>query len=187
MKGKYVAETFVAPSPEAEVIGQGFLALVNNLQSEDIKPFLKQYQLEAIEGDKWYPMQLVLDIEKAMVEAKVNATQNLVAIGISLVDTMPFPNVTTLEQAIDMLNTMISYGTRNIPEESRWYVAESEPGHVLVTMNMPYPADAVFGYLWGIARRFKPANTKFSVKQVENPKPAEFPGVAFEIRWEMLA
>src|SRR5260221_11531967 len=97
---KYASQTYVAPSPDVEVIGEGVLALLRNLHADDIAPFLKQYNLETVEPEKWYPMQLILDIEKAIVEAKINVSETLVAIGVKGMDTVTFVNVNSLAEAI---------------------------------------------------------------------------------------
>jgi hypothetical protein len=54
--------------------------------------------------------------------------------------------------------------------------------------GMPKPCLAlvlsgIYGVLWAIARRFRPAGVSFTVRLIENPNPEDFPGTAFEITW----
>jgi len=54
--------------------------------------------------------------------------------------------------------------------------------HYIVYHNTPNPDDAIYGFLWGMAARFKGEGEHFVVKQIENPAP-EKARSAFETTW----
>ncbi|MEP7286552.1 MAG: hypothetical protein ABI947_12375 [Chloroflexota bacterium] len=88
---KYVAQPCVASSPEAEVMGTGLLGLIKNLRADDVLPYLQRYGLDSIDADHWYPHQLSLDFQRAIEESHINSTDNLVAIGMAVMEKAPFP------------------------------------------------------------------------------------------------
>lgn len=181
---RYVAQPFIASSEQAEMLGASLSALMDNLQSEEIRPFLEKYSLEQIDPMKWYPQQLVLDFERAIAKSQIDAMYSLVAIGMKGIDSMPLdPNVQTLEQAVILGNTMMRRVCRNIPEDEGAIIVENRPGYLLVIQNVPFPDDMIYGYLWALARRYKPANAMFSVEKVANPNPEQHPGTGFAITW----
>ena len=180
----YVATKFAASSPNAEIMGSVLVGFLTNLRAEDIRPILKTYHLEEIDVNKWYPQQLILDFDKAVAEQKVNATDNLVAIGIKLIDSVPLnPETKTVEDAIRSLDVIARAVVRNVPTEEGFRIVESRPGYALVVANTPWPDDLVYGYLWATVRRYKPANANFTVKEVKNQQPDVNPGVAYDITW----
>jgi hypothetical protein len=181
---KYVAQEGVAASPDVQVIGSVLQAFAQNIRVEETRPLLQKYGFTTIESDQWYPQQLVLDFEMAVANSPFNGGENLVAIGMKIVDTMPFPESTkTIEDGVNAFNLMMRQIFRNTPEDETFFIPTSRPGYLLVIANLPYPYHALYGYLWGLAKRFRPSETEFKVVSVQNPKPEEYPGQAFEITW----
>jgi hypothetical protein len=181
---KYVAKEFVASSPEAQTLGGPIQAYTQNLKTEEIQPFLQKYGLQAIKPDEWVPQQLVLDFQQAIANSSVNSGENLVAIGLRLVETLPFPDTTqSIEDAVLAFNGMMKQVFRNVPADENISVQAKRPGYLLVITNLPYAKDAVFGYMWGLAKRYRPSGAQFSVEPVENPNPDDYPGSAYAITW----
>jgi hypothetical protein len=181
---RYVAQKFVSPSTNAETLGAALMLFFENILAETIRPILEKHGIETLEPDQWYPMQLILDVEKDIVDSPLYGNESLVALGMKAIDTAPFdPSITTIEQAIAALDTIVNYASRNIPEGFGYHLVESRPGYILVTENMPFPDDAIYGYLWAVARRFKPHNTTFTIQRVPDPQPEVYPGEAYEIQW----
>ena len=181
---RYAAQEYVASSPDAEILGAVLLSFVQNVKADELMPFLKKYGLDEMDPNKWYPQQLILDFYKGMADNTINMSENMVAIGIKSVETVPQnPDAKTLEQAILTSNATNKVILRNVPEDEGFAIAESRPGYLLVIDNTPYPADAMYGYFWGLARRYKTPGGGFRVVRVDNPKPDQFPGRAFEITW----
>ena len=179
---KYAAQEYVASSPDAEILGAALLALVQNLKADELLPVLKKYGLDKMDPNTWYPQQLILDFYKGMADNTINISENLVAIGIKAVETVPQdPNAKTLEEAILASNMTNKQIMRNVPEEEGFAIAESRPGYLLIIDNTPYPADTMYGYLWGLAKRYKSPGGTFRVVRVDNPVPDRFPGRALEV------
>jgi hypothetical protein len=163
---RYVAQEYVASSPEAEVIGDLLLSLIDNLKADEIRPILENYipRHEEMEVNRWYPQQVFLDVYKAIAERKVNAAENLVAIGMKAAEHLPFtPEVQTVEQAVAFFSTITKKTHRNIPDTESLLVVETRPGGIVIVNNTPYPADAVYGMLWAFATRFVPAGMSYTV------------------------
>jgi hypothetical protein len=183
-KTHYIAQEYIASSPEAEIIGALMLALVQNLKADELVPMLKTYGLADIDPNKWYPQQLVLDFFKAVAANSVNVSENFVAMGMKSMDMLPIdPRVKTFEESITAFDSTNQQITRNIPADEVLMIAESTPDHVLLIANMPYPIDMVYGYVWVLARRYKPANRSFTVTRVDNPTPDQYPGSALKVIW----
>ena len=181
----YVAQEGIAASPNVQIQGAVLQALVQNIKAEEIRPLLQKYGLATIEPDRWYPQQLVLDFEFAVANSEVNAGENLVAIGMKAVDTIPFPASTrSIEDGVNALNLVMQQILRNVPDDEGIFIAARDSGYLLVTANMPYPEDILYDYLWSLAKRFRPSGSAFKVTAVENPEPEEHPGKAFEITWD---
>ena len=183
--GKHVAQPYVAGKPETEVIGQTVLAFSENLQSELIRPLLPQHGLGNIDPEAWYPHQAWLDVLKAISEnAGGNAMNTFVAFGQKVVETavMP-PELKTIPDVLNALHSIHHMNLRNAVEEEGYVIEAIDDNHYLVYENTPNPSYAIYGFLWGICKRFKQPNEKFTVKEVENPKPDEIPGTCFDIKW----
>jgi hypothetical protein len=177
----YIATTFVAPSPEAETLGGAALSLTGNVRAEDIKLILQKHGLEAIEADKWYPMQLTLDIMKDIVESRENVLEDLVAVGIKTVETAPVaPEVNSIESALSFMNQTVKLISRHIPDDYGVPIQIVDEGHILVTNNMPYPFQLVYGYVWGLVNRFKSPDQIFSIRVL--PEEAGKP-VVISVKW----
>lgn len=182
---KYVAQVGIASSPNVQIVGSVLQALVQNAKVEELRPLLRKYGLETIELDKWYPQQLVLDFHMAVANSEVNAGENLVAIGMKAVDTMPFPETAkTIEDGVNVVDAMTRQIYRNLPDGEGLSIAARRPGYLLVIDNTPYPEDIIYGYLWALAKRFRPSGADFKVRVVENTDPETYPGKAFEITWK---
>ncbi|MEP7286550.1 MAG: hypothetical protein ABI947_12365 [Chloroflexota bacterium] len=181
---KHVAQKFIASTPDAEVFGGALLGVIENIRADEIRPYLQKYNLESLDANRWYPEQLILDFQRAIVESRVNSTDNLVAMGMKGIDSAKLPpEVKTIEQALNALSTMFHTIHRNIPPEETLTVVESKPNFILLVENTALADDILYGYLWGIVKRYRPANASFSVTRVENPVADDYPGTAYEIVW----
>jgi len=182
---KYVAKAGIASGPDGKMLGAVLLAFVQNINAEELEPFLTQFHMSKIEPHEWYSEQLILDFENAILTSRFNSSENLVAIGVKGIDTTPFPpDIKTFEDAIESMNGMSKYVTQNMPDEAKMYIAVHSADGPTITANLPYPKDILYGYIWALARRYKPAGRRFSVKFVENPDPENFPGQAYKVTWE---
>ncbi len=181
--GKYVARPFVAGSPEAEVIGQVVLAFIQNLEAKQVAPLLPKYGLDNIDPEKWYPHQSWMNVLKELCEQS-GSSQALVAFGRKVVETavMP-PEIDSIPKVLDLLHTIHHLNVRNIPEDEGYKIEKLGEKHYMVYENTPNPEDAIYGFIWGLAARYKAPGEHFVVLKVPNPKSDESPGKAFEVKW----
>lgn len=184
---KYTAKPFVAGTPQAEVIGQTVLAFSQNLESDMVAPLLPKHGLGEINPEAWYPHQAWMNVLKELSETP-GGSSALVAFGKSVVQTamMP-PEIDTIPKMLDMLHTIHHMNLRNIPADEGYTIEHVSDRHYIVYENTPNPEDAIYGFLWGLAARFKQPNELFSVHKIENSDPQAHPGKAFSIKWGTAA
>lgn len=182
---KYVAKPYVAGTPEAEVLGASMIAFTQNLAADMMQPILEKFNMTDIDPDGWYPHQVWMDILKTIEDTQGAATQQIfVAFGKQVVQTAAMPPVIqSIPDALNALHAIHHANLRNIPETEGYAVEQIKPNHFIVYENTPNPSDAIYGFLWGMAARFKKPRELFVVRRIDNPKPDEIPGTAFEIKW----
>jgi hypothetical protein len=181
---KYVAQKFVAPSPEAEVMGSTFTVYLNNLRSEDTAPLLAKHGLSTIEPNQWYSMQSMLDIQDDIYRSNSNVSEKMVATGMQFAHDWPFPPETkTVADVLSTLGRVTSQVVRNVPDGYGFTLKLVSEKHIWLFNNTPHNPDGVYGVLWGLVNRFKPKDDMFVVRIIENPEPENHPGTCFDIKW----
>lgn len=181
----YVAKPFVAGTPQAEVIGQVVLAFSQNLEAAQIAPLLPKYGLDNVDPDQWYPHQNWMNVLRDIAQDDTGASSSaLVAFGKQVVETavMP-PEIDTIPKALNALHAIHHMNLRNIPEEEGYTIVEKGPQHYWVYHNTPNPGDTIYGFLWGLAARYKGDGERFVVRIIDNPNPDDVPGSLFEVKW----
>ena len=152
-------------SPNVEVIGASVLSFVENVQSNEIHPYLEKYGLTDIDPHKWYPLQDWLNVINDMAE-KENLSSTLVAIGMKIYQTIELPpeveNSTFAEILMGWDN---AYQAQHRGGDVGEVLVEPlEDNHYKATINIPYPSDMIYGVAYGMGRRFLPDGTHFVVK-----------------------
>jgi hypothetical protein len=181
---KYVAQKFIAPSPDAQVIGFTFKPYLHSLRAEDIAPLLAKHGLPSIDPNQWYPMQRALDIQKDISNANENVSEILVAAGIQFARDWALPPETkTISDALHMVRQLSSKVDRCVPEGFGFTIQEVSEKHIRMFHNTPYTDDSVYGLLWGLVKRLKPDGAMFVVSIIDNPDPENYPGTCFDIKW----
>lgn len=178
----YVAQPFVAGTPKAEVIGQTMIAFSENLEASMIEPILARHGLQRIDENKWYPHQLWMDILKEMGDLPGSGSA-FVAFGRQVVENavMP-PSIQSIPDALNALHAIHHANLRNIPQEEGYSIEVKGERHYIVYHNTPNPEDAIYGFLWGMAARFKGPDEMFIVRAIPNPAPHKARS-AYEIKW----
>lgn len=149
---------FVATS-DAEVIGSAmhnfFVSLNQEMFSSIVKDTLAEHGIVQIQNEHWYPLQISLDVFKRIDEAGLNASENLVALGLAYVETATFPSeINTVSTALSTLPLTYHLNIRNVPQDEGYEILDVSPTHIQVVDHNPFPHDVVYGFIWGIARRF---------------------------------
>lgn len=171
----YVAQPFVAGTPEAKVAGHAMIAFADNLEADVVEPLLAKRGLTAIDPEGWYDHQVWMDILKELQETlgEGQAQTAFVAFGRQVVETavMP-PEIQSIPDVLNALHAIHHANLRNIPEEEGYIVEKRGEKHYAVYHNTPNPEDAIYGFLWGLASRFKEPTEIFSVQRLpENDRP----------------
>ena len=165
---------------DAQVIGQVMQAFIENIRSEDVKPVLEQHGLTEIKPDEWYPQSLFAEIYDEL--ERDGQGQNIVAIGMKTLDTLEFPEGTNdIMGALQVLPAMYQQIHQGIGDNEGWRIEKVNDKHIRVTFNSPYSDYAAYGYLYSIARRFRPEGSRFTVKPqtFATGEPA-----VFNIEWD---
>ena len=182
----YVAQPYVAGSPEALVIGQTMLAFTQNVTADMITPILEKLNATDIKADEWYPHQLWLDILKE-VETTLGAgeaSQIFVAFGRQVVENavMP-PELKTIPDVLNALHAIHHANLQNVPEEEGYALIVNSEKDYTVLHNTPNPETAIYGFLWGLAARFRENDEIFVIQKLEeNPHP-EKARSAYSVKW----
>ena len=151
--------------PDTEIVGEDLRAIIDNLQSEEIAPYLRKYGLDNVQVDHWYPLSSFQALLNELNQSG-NATPNMVAIGMSVAElgAMPpgldHPNLDTMLEAWDEHYQMAHrYG-----DIGRKIAEKVEKNHYRLTLDhCVYPDDMEYGVLYGFAKRFLPHGAVFMV------------------------
>ena len=173
----------VASTPKAELKGAVMNSLFLTIKYDEIAAILEKYDLEDLDPEQWYPQQLMLDVYRDIEERKFNVGENLVSIGMKIMEVAAFPPaVDSVEKALPGL--LIAYNTdHRYHTEKGWIVDVVRPGKAFMTADNPYPDDQHYGLLWALVRRFSPEGTQFTVTRIPPDDPDG--NTVFEIEWEV--
>lgn len=181
---RYVAKPFIAGTPQAEVIGQTMISFADNLEASLIEPILEKHGLSNINPEAWYSHQLWMDILKEMNDTLGGeATSAFVAFGRQVVNNAVMPDfIKTIPDALNALHAIHHANLRNIPEEEGYSIEVRGEKDYIVYHNTPNPDDAIYGFIWGLAARFKGQGETFTVQKIDNPAPHKARS-AYEVKW----
>ncbi|NDJ77074.1 MAG: hypothetical protein GYB65_12535 [Chloroflexi bacterium] len=178
-----MAEVFVAPTPEAEVMGGPMLGILAGL-GEEARPLLEKHGLSEIDPQGWYKMQHYLDVLAEVAGGDVNVLQNLVSVGMHAMDNAQLPPETdTLAKALMNLEMTFQMSHRNAGHG--WDVEMVDDRTIVCTSHTPYPDDIEYGVLYAYARLFDSTSGNYVVSYDESTprkdKGGEFTRFIFEL------
>jgi|GEM_PF-4738399 len=144
----------------AEVIGS---AMNNWFVSENrdvffpiVQKILDLYGIDMLQDDQWYLHQISLDIFKLINAQNADFHNNLTELGIAYVETARFPyQINNTRSALMALPTIYHLNIRNIPQTEGYQVSQLTNGHLQIKDLNPFPHDTVYGFIWGITKRFR--------------------------------
>ncbi len=172
----------------AEMHGGAMQAFFSGLASPAVEPLIQEvlaeYGLNALDPDTWYPSQMALDLYKK-ITLYGSAVSDLVAIGMKFVETAPYPeDIDSIPKALNMLNDGYKMGIRNYPEDEGYTIEQIDAHHIRVYEHCPYPHDIMYGYIYGMAKRFKPEGASFKVvRTFMNPDDLDSGGAIYDVTW----
>lgn len=160
----YKATRYHPSSPTARANGQVLMPYFEVLQGSELAHLIKTYDLDKLDPNTFYPQQTVCDMQKAMSEKMGLFSGELTAIGIKSIDSIGFPEeVQTIKDALAMLQQIYHMIHQNIPAEEGWLFEEVSEDTLKISFNSPYEPFAAYGYIYAIARQFRPEDKSFSV------------------------
>lgn len=150
--------------PEAEVLGVCSNALVNNVRSQYLRPFVEKYGLADADPNGWYP---VIDLLNAMNEIFMldNKVLNIVAIGMKIGKIVPLPpeiENPTLPSVLMIWDDLYQRLHRNADVGCIRCDKVDEKHYITIHTDL-YPDDMNYGILYAYGKRFLPTGTDFTV------------------------
>jgi len=159
-----MAQGSVDFSRNAEVTGNTMLSLLENINHDHIAPILEQHRLTHIYPDKWYPIQVWLDV-LSDIQSMPGGMFDLVAIGMNIIERLPLPpEVDSVEVALLNFGEGYQWSHRN-GDVGEIYTEILGERHVRVTISTPYPPDLMYGMTYAMARRLLPADGNLTVNR----------------------
>lgn len=173
---------YKAFASDNEVVGGGILASVNAFGYIDIQDHLEKHGLKDIEPEGWYSQQAYLDLMRELDETK---HFNLVAIGMKIPDSVPFPpEIDNIEKALASLGH--AYAMNNRGSDIGYYRFESlGEGHGKLYCKNPYPSDFDYGIIYRLIQKFRATGQSFTVRRddsIPNRKTGADECV-YEVEW----
>ncbi|MEP7286154.1 MAG: hypothetical protein ABI947_10345 [Chloroflexota bacterium] len=182
---KYVA------TPGAEVIGIAMNNWFVSINRDEFLPLVKQtldqYSIHKLEDDKWYPHQISLDIFRLIDAQKTSAADSLVALGMAYVETAVFPpEINSTLSGLMALSLTYHLNIRNVPKTEGYEVSQISDKHIQIKDENPFPHDTVYGFVWGIAKRFKTSKDGFALikRTFCNPDDPDADGAIYDVTLE---
>ncbi|GIK65125.1 MAG: hypothetical protein BroJett018_29190 [Chloroflexota bacterium] len=180
---------YVAP-PDAKIIGLAIGAVVNSILFDEIKPFFEKsmhaygYSSIEINENEWYPLQMLLDTYKEISQSG-GGSPLLVSVGTKVIENAILPpEIDSIAKCVTLLRDISDLNLQNVPSEMNYQDIQVEPKRLSFIDNTVFPHDLIYGYVFGIARRFKVPGTHPTVERTylnkENPDAA---GARYLITW----
>ncbi len=171
--------------PEAEILGQAILAVTQSINYEMYRHLfeagLKAYGFDTtIDPEKWYPLQMLLNIYKSFYD-EPNASSNLVAVGMKVIEASPFPpEVDSVQKAVETLNYIYTVYVRNYEPGTEYEIKVISPDEIQIVDHTHFPHDLIYGYMFAIAKRFAPKGKHIIVtREYLNPENPDADGAIY--------
>jgi hypothetical protein len=154
-----------------EVNGQSALALIININHDQMKEILENHGLDQIDPEQWYPLQQILDVFNELSE-RAGAMFNFVAVGkaageLGAENLPPEMAKLSLAEFLEVYGRVWVSRHRNAAPDSIT-TEKVDDRHIKVISKVPYPDDLVYGIMYAYPRYFLPEGAGFVVKYDEN-------------------
>lgn len=173
--------------PNVELIGFTARALLENLNAEQIKPFLDAHRITEIDPEQWYKVKNLLAVLNDILRSGASAG-NFVAIGMKAVETTPMPPELAQLAFGDFLmgySEVYKQLHRNGDGGTVW-TEKAGKNHYVVHFDVPYPDDIMYGVLFAYARHFLSSDTYYVVSYDEEVATRDQGGddTLIHVTWE---
>jgi len=178
-------------APDAKISGHAMQALVMSIMFDEIiKPFMVEvlsrhgHDSIDINVEEWYSLQMYLELMKLLRE-KSTDTLVLVSIGVKVIEAAILPpEIDSIAKGMQMLMDTHHLNLRNIPDYDRYRDLVIDDRKVTVVEQTCFPHDIMYGYIYGLANRFKPAGSTLLVQRFYlDPEDPDADGATYEITW----
>lgn len=149
---------YVASSPSAEIVGSGLQPFLTSGERDTFQHILDKHHITAFDPNAWYPVQVSLDLQKEIKDQPGSSTA-LVSIGMRVVQDAPFPPMKSLEEAVSIFSQAYSMNLRGHVAQEGLHAEQIKPGHLAITNASPHSDEMVYGYIYALVNRFKPAGS----------------------------
>lgn len=145
---------FVACSPMVEVCGAGVMSVVEGMGAfkTTALQILQNHGISDPKLETWYSQQAFLNAFKEIAEKIGQATLRMIGNKVPETALWP-PNVTTVQQALELLNVAYAMNHRKGEIGSYDFVSLDERSGKMVCDN-PYPCSFDWGVIEATARKF---------------------------------
>ncbi|MEM6530591.1 MAG: hypothetical protein AAF653_19995, partial [Chloroflexota bacterium] len=165
----YIAQRYVA-AEDAEVSGANVSVLLGTLRDNRMKPFLEEQGFDEVDANAWYPQQEFLDLIKKIEETLTY--EELVAVGMKGAQVLQVPpEIKNFRQVLPFIVEGYGLHHRNVPQ-AEGYQLEEVDDSVTIECNIPYPPFVLFGYIYGLIKKFEATDPKhyhMKIDEAENP------------------
>jgi hypothetical protein len=176
-------QKYVAPA-DCLISGQAMQAVVKSIEYEVIQPHLEAVMTEHgystdIDPETWYPLQVYHNVTKRL------DSNSLVSIGVKVIDAALFPpEIDSIPTAMKLLIDTHHLNLRNVPPDDGYSDLVIEDRRVTFRENTSFAHDLFYGYIYGLARRYRPAGTTPTVRRTYvNPAQPDMDGALYEVVW----
>lgn len=178
---------YQAFDPDSKVIGASVQGYVGCIRAEEIDRYIRRYNLTDINPGAWYSLQMLLDLLTDIHEEhQGEAMFDFVSIGMKALEMTPFPpevEALSFEQII-MAGEQVYASTH---QGNAGYVRPNirSEKHIVQQTQTPYPDDLMYGAVYGMAKRFLPKGTRFTIKYDETTPRRDRGGevTTFDMTW----
>lgn len=174
--------------PNVELIGQTVLAFRDNLNKNEIIPYLEAEGLVDLKPDQWYPAYKLLNVLNELGKTG-NMSSNYVALGMSTVEKMVVPpemEALPLEAILNGWDDLYHLQHRGNADIGSVSVIKINDKHFRTVHHHIYPDDMTYGVAYGLAKRWLPRGTHFTVMYDQTEPNLDNGGsrTIIDIMWE---
>ena len=178
----------IDPYQDVLVRGQILLSAIQSINYNEFKSIVEEWlaenKIDAIKPDKWYSRQQWIKL-LASLENHANTMQNQISISIKIIDNASIPEeivIDTVEAAINILIVVYVNEQKNLPKGDTGYkVTRVDENNYEILDTSPYPFNTVYGYIWGILRRFMKRDFTLTHEFLNKENPL-MGGILFKVK-----
>ncbi|NDJ55219.1 MAG: hypothetical protein GYB68_19275, partial [Chloroflexi bacterium] len=143
-------------APHAEVLGAAASATVNHLRRAEVLPSLEKHGLLDIQAEEWYPVDKFVHVFEEWYASHTSVMADLVSVGMAIIDNMVLPPNLDALATIDklMLIGQLHDMQHRGGDPGGYKIELLDDYHIRYTEDTVYPDHMIYGYIYGIARRF---------------------------------